>query len=210
MYDDDIFAEEVDEEAAAERAKNSSEGTGNANDNINKDSYNNSYTFNSSGSAGGEQRGDYWKEYQRNYYENLAYSTNGKAKKSLTLGIISLVFFLTWINLITAIISIISGIKYLRRGSQREGKAMAITGIVCSVLSVCLLFGAMSYTANSAAMEDLINDPNLEYFFEDGGYDDFDFDEDFGEEFFDDTQLHQDDDIESIEEILEETRGKTL
>lgn len=209
MYDDDIFAEEVDEEAAAERAKNTSEETKTANDNINnKESYNR-YSFENSGSDGAPN-GDYWKEYQRNYYENLSYSTNGKAKKSLILGLISLVFFLTWINLITAIISIISGIKYLKRGSQKEGKAMAITGITCSILSVCLLFGSMSYTANSAAMDDLINDPSLEYFFEDGGYDDFDFDEDFGEEFFDDTQLRQDDDIESIEEILEETRGKTL
>ena len=61
---------------------------------------------------------------------------NGLAITSLVLGIVSIVFFCTCFNFVTAILAVIFGIIHLIQRS--EGKGMAITGIITAAVSVIL------------------------------------------------------------------------
>ena len=69
--------------------------------------------------------------------EILEKSKSSMAVASLTLGIISIVFFTFWfISLPTGILAIIVGVKTIKKLGSKIGKAGLITGIVG--LSLCV------------------------------------------------------------------------
>lgn len=78
----------------------------------------------------------------------------GFAIASLVLGIVSVVLFCTCCNVITALLSIIFAIIYLVKNSGGS-KAMAITGIVTSVISVVLTGVLCIGIARSSYMNDI-------------------------------------------------------
>ncbi len=57
---------------------------------------------------------------------------------SCILGVFSLVFFMSFFNVITAVISIILAIIFLATSSGKQGKGIAITGILASIISIFL------------------------------------------------------------------------
>lgn len=95
---------------------------------------------------GGNQ---YWNQnqYYQNGYQNNPYqqgpngyyrpdNSRGFGIASMVLGIISLLCFCSFLNLIPAILAIIFGVISL---SQKKDNAFAIAGIVCAAISLALL-----------------------------------------------------------------------
>lgn len=62
---------------------------------------------------------------------------SGFAVASLILGIISLVLFCLTVNVITAVLSIVFGAIYLKKG-YAEKRGMAIAGLILSIVSIVL------------------------------------------------------------------------
>ncbi|ELK46422.1 MULTISPECIES: hypothetical protein [unclassified Halobacillus] len=61
---------------------------------------------------------------------------NEKAMTSLVLGILSI--FLPFLGLITGIMGIIYANTVLSTGEEAEGRNLAISGKVCSIIGLCL------------------------------------------------------------------------
>lgn len=110
------------------------------------------------------QNQNQYKSYQEYYNEKMAQNGRqpenkkpddykGLAIASLVIGIISILFFCSCINLLTALIGIVLGSVYLSKKMNDSGaKAMAVTGIVTSALSIlmfCIMVAiTMAITGN--------------------------------------------------------------
>lgn len=108
---------------------------------------------------------------------------------SMTLGILSLLLFCTCVNVVLAIVAIVFGIVQLGRTENR--KAMAVTGIVTSVLSLILLVIFIIAFMGSADFQQGFREvqENFNYNYEDGFYDDYDqydYDYDDADDFYED------------------------
>lgn len=115
---------------------------------------------------------------QRN--ENARPEGYGLAIASMILGIFSLVFFLFGINFLTAIAGTILGIIFLVtsiRTRSSKGRAMAITGIVTSVLSIALFIGSIAYIMHNS--DNIIRMFESEFLFNPGLQDEFNFEYNF-------------------------------
>ena len=77
------------------------------------------------------------------------YQPIGMAVACLVLGLLSLIFFLTGLNIVTAIIAIILGIIFIATRRGKRGKLLAKLGIAASVLSIALFWGSMVYMAGN-------------------------------------------------------------
>ncbi len=110
--------------------------------------------------AGAPQQMDPRMAAYQNYYRNAGPARNEKGKKignsmgmtSLVLGVISLLCFLTTLNLFTGLLAVIFGIIQLVSYDQKKA---AIIGIACAAVSVVLTFGsygAILSNDNLAAM----------------------------------------------------------
>ncbi|SDB23086.1 protein of unknown function [Pseudobutyrivibrio sp. YE44] len=98
----------------------------------------------------------------------------GLAVTALVLGLLSLVFFLFGLNIITSIVSIVLGIIFLTSNAGRpnkKGRGLAIVGIVTSILSIVLF--AISWVLIISNVNNVVNmfdeymdDPNLYYQYE--------------------------------------------
>ncbi|MCR4674026.1 MAG: DUF4190 domain-containing protein [Lachnospiraceae bacterium] len=91
--------------------------------------------------------------YNRDYGQNDKKVGFGIA--SLVLGIISLVFFCSCINVITGVLAIIFGIIQIAKG-KGMGKGMAIAGIITAVISIIMCFVFWAIAGSSAALTDSI------------------------------------------------------
>ena len=75
--------------------------------------------------------------------DNSRPANYGLAVASLVMGIVSLVFFLFILNIISAIVAIIFGIIFLGSTTRgQKGRSCAAAGIVTAVLSVVLCIGS--------------------------------------------------------------------
>ena len=63
----------------------------------------------------------------------------GLAVTAFVLGVISLICFLFMFNILTGIAAIILSIVYLVFYKGKEGKLLAIIGLICGILSIVLL-----------------------------------------------------------------------
>ncbi len=77
---------------------------------------------------------------------------------ALIFGIISLVFFLFGLNIISAIVSVILAIIYLATCHSKKGIGMAVTAIVCSVLSVVLTICSWTIVFTNPHIDTLFDD----------------------------------------------------
>lgn len=73
----------------------------------------------------------------------------GLAVASFVVGLLSLIFFLTGINFLGALGSIILGIIFIAVFKQKRGRGFAIAGIICSVLSIVVGFVAWAFIINN-------------------------------------------------------------
>lgn len=101
-------------------------------------------------------------QYEYQYYDmnsNQAPKSIALAVFSFAIGVVSLIFFITGLNIVGAIISIVLAIIFLASYKQRRGKAFAITGIVTSVLSICFFFFSWVFIlSNAENIAELAND----------------------------------------------------
>lgn len=72
---------------------------------------------------------------------------------SLVCGVLSLTFFVSFINLFTSILSIAFGIIQIRRGTA---KGISIAGILCSICSVVLMVICMNLLTSNQAFVDML------------------------------------------------------
>ena len=200
---DDIFEEEVDEEAAAERARAKAEAERRAQATQSyTDNQNNWNQQQSQQNQQGASYGSY--TYNGPTYSGTTYSNGqgrpgynesgkkvgtGMAVASMILGILSLTLFCTCINPVVSILAIIFGIVYLRSYDLSQGKGMAIAGIICGGIAVLLAIIATVAIVMNSNLENLANDDDLFNF-----YFDYDTDQD-GDDSLDE---------KSIEEYLDE------
>lgn len=123
-------------------------------------------------------------QYQYQYYDMeqpQARERIGMAVFSFVLGLLSLIFFITGINIIGAIISIILGIIFLASRKRKRGKGLAIAAIVTSVLGIFLCIISWIFIfGNADNIINLYNDTEgMEFFYDyygisdDGKYQDF-------------------------------------
>lgn len=115
------------------------------------------------GSSGKENFYDH--QYQENPYQNQyngyyqQENARGFAVASLVLGIISLLCFCSFFNLLPAILALIFGGISLSK--SRNGNGMAIAGMICGGVSIVLLvFTVVIMTANGSfinAMQNYMN-----------------------------------------------------
>lgn len=106
---------------------------------------------------------NYYAEQQQQQKPEQKSDSNGFGIASMVLGIVSLVFFCTCINFVTAILAIIFGIIQLVRKSSKKG--MAIAGLITGGLS--LLFAVVFWVSifvNGAVFSSLANDWNQEIY----------------------------------------------
>ncbi len=87
----------------------------------------------------------YYSQHYNQYQEEPGHQPIGKAVASLILGVLSLVFFLTGLNLITAIIAIVLGIIFIATRKQKDGKPIAAIGIITAIVSIVMFFMSWSY-----------------------------------------------------------------
>ncbi len=87
-------------------------------------------------------------------------SSNGLAIASMVLGIISVVFFCSCFNIITAIAALVTGILFLAvfNTGKKGDKGMAISGIVMAIISVVALIVSWFFIFSAAYSPELIND----------------------------------------------------
>jgi hypothetical protein len=121
--------------------------------------------------------------------ENYPNEKNGFGLASLILGAAAVLLFPTCINFILIILAIVFGVIQLSRSQK---KAMAVTGIVLSgvslVLSIVLWVVVLSHidfgsVFNSDGLFDYDDDYDFDFDFGDDYDDDFDFD--FGDDYDD-------------------------
>jgi len=67
----------------------------------------------------------------------------GLAVTAMVLGVVSLVFFLFVFNIFTGISAIILSIVYLAVHKGKDGKIMAVVGLITAVLSLVLFFASV-------------------------------------------------------------------
>ena len=87
--------------------------------------------------------------------ERITSEGKGLGIASLFFGVVSIALFCSIFNVFTAIISIVLGVIQIRRGT---GKGLAITGIVCSILSFVLLIVCMSLISSNEAFVNMITE----------------------------------------------------
>ncbi|MCR4797843.1 MAG: DUF4190 domain-containing protein [Lachnospiraceae bacterium] len=83
--------------------------------------------------------------------------SKGLGVASLVLGIVSLVFFCSCANIVTAIIAIIMGIVQIARFGK-YGRAYALGGIITSVISIILLVVFWVVVSSNTALSDSVID----------------------------------------------------
>ncbi|MDD6381175.1 MAG: DUF4190 domain-containing protein [Lachnospiraceae bacterium] len=162
VLDDDIFAEETvedsdDNENAGQQAVGHDQND-NANNNQQQSQHQNQWNqsrvnpdqwqaYRNGQQSGGENsyNSQYRQnsQYQQNPYQNYGYNgyyqpdnSRGFGIASMVLGIISLLCFCSFLNILPAVLAIIFGAVSL---SRRKGNAFAIAGIVCGIISLALL-----------------------------------------------------------------------
>ncbi len=136
---------------------------------------------------------DYMFEDENEQYRQQAYyyqqppkkADNGLAIASLVLGIIALLLFLSFFNILLALVSIVLGGIYLSQAKGQKGsQGLAIAGIITSVLSVVLCGACYGFIiANIANIYDASEDL-IQYYEE--------YDEDYFDNYLDDNQLLED------------------
>ena len=89
------------------------------------------------------------------YYQRTP--SKGLGVASLVLGIVSLVFFCSCANIVTAIIAIIMGIVQIARFGK-YGRAYALGGIITSVISIILLVVFWVVVSSNTALSDSVID----------------------------------------------------
>ena len=128
-------------------------------------------------------------------------SNYGLAIASLIMGIVSLVFFLFLLNIVSAIVAIIFGIIFLiNTNSGAKGRGLAVAGIITSLLSIVLCIGSyvliFQNADNISKMfeNELQNNNSPFYYYEDNG-DDSDLFKDFDgiEDFYNNFEENPDD-----------------
>lgn len=129
----------------------------------------------------------------------------GLAVASLIMGIVSVVFFLFLLNIISAVVAIIFGIIFLSTSrSGDKGRGLAVAGIITSILSVVLCIGSYVIIFQNAdnisrmLENELRNNDTQFYYFDSNGENPFeDFDDfynfDGDSENFDDFLKDEDD-----------------
>ena len=116
--------------------------------------------------------------------------SQGLAIASLILGILSLMFFLTGVNILTSILALVFGIIYLSTVKQKKGKGMAVAGIITAALAIVLCIGAWVFIiGNAANLASLAEDEEgMERWYEYYGLDEDDFYNDFYNDYWDENQ----------------------
>ena len=174
MFDDDIFEEEVDEEAAAELEKKRKQEQEKATESGYTGSSNAGDSF--GGYSGPQYSGYSGPVYGRKHEQIKARDTKGFGIASMVLGIISLLLFCSCINVPTAVISIIFAIIVLKESKEKTYRRMAIAGLITSILSVVMLIGSWTLVFSNENLDDMFGDGSgIEYYFNyDGGSGEFD------------------------------------
>ena len=107
----------------------------------------------------------------------------GIAVASLVMGIVSLVFFLFLLNIVTAIIAIVFGIIFLGSSNSGEkGRGCAAAGIAASILSIVLCIGSYIIIFQNSdnisnMMENELRNNNSQFHY----YEDFNGDDPFSD-----------------------------
>ena len=100
----------------------------------------------------GEQYGQY--TGPKYSYQDPGYKSEsdglGMAVVSMVLGVGSIMFFILGINIIGSIISIILGIVFLAKSSNKLGRIFSITGIITAVLGIVCCIAAWSFIFSNA------------------------------------------------------------
>ena len=100
----------------------------------------------------GEQYGQY--TGPKYSYQDPGYKPEsdglGMAVVSMVLGVGSIMFFILGINIICSIISIILGIVFLAKSSNKLGRIFSITGIITAVLGIVCCIAAWSFIFSNA------------------------------------------------------------
>jgi hypothetical protein len=126
--------------------------------------------------------------------ENYPNEKNGFGLASLILGAAAVLLFPTCVNFILIILAIVFGVIQLSRSQK---KAMAVTGIVLSgvslVLSIVLWVVVLSHIDFGSVFD---SDDLFDYDFSDDYDNDYDFDFDFGDDYDDDYDYDYDDDYD--------------
>ncbi len=201
MNDDYIFDEEVDEEAAAELAKRKANGAknqeapqatstnqpgaevsqqyNNTAGNSTSDSYSSQATYNTSGTGNqGSYNSDYTYTQGQQPQQKTKKSGNGYAVASMILGIVTLVFFCSCINIVTGILALIFGIIHLT-SYGKDGRGMAIAGLITSALGLIALVVCyvliFSNSVNLSNMSDFPYELYEEYQYPDDLLDDLNY-----------------------------------
>jgi len=94
----------------------------------NESSYNNSYAY-----------------YSQQAQYTQPEAGKGMAVTSFVLGLLSLVFFLSGLNVIAGIVSIILGAIFVASKRNKKANGYAIVGIIASVISICLFIASWTY-----------------------------------------------------------------
>ncbi|MBP3262186.1 hypothetical protein [Pseudobutyrivibrio sp.] len=128
----------------------------------------------------GEQYGQY--TGPKYSYQDPGYKPEsdglGMAVVSMVLGVGSIMFFILGINIICSIISIILGIVFLAKSSNKLGRIFSITGIITAVLGIVCCIAAWSFIfSNADNIAGLADDKDgmeewYEYYGLDGMYND--------------------------------------
>ena len=133
----------------------------------------------------------YDRQYSGAYAQSrLRKESQGLAIASLILGILSLMFFLTGVNILTSILALVFGIIYLSTVKQKKGKGMAVAGIITAALAIVLCIGAWVFIiGNAANLASLAEDEEgMERWYEYYGLDEDDFYNDFYNDYWDENQ----------------------
>lgn len=84
--------------------------------------------------------------------------SSSMGRSALIVGLISLVFFMTYINAAFAVIAIVLGVGALRIGNHKK---MAIGGIICAITSLVMLVGSNIYISQNKDIYELASDETM-------------------------------------------------
>ncbi|MCF0127730.1 MAG: DUF308 domain-containing protein [Pseudobutyrivibrio sp.] len=172
MYEEDIFEEELDEEAVSAKEARDKATPSESNpwefqktENPSKQK-DNPYQQNSYQQQYNYQQQNRYQQPQNRYQQarsenpygdtaprygnSMLYNAEGKrigsapARISLVCGVLALLQFMMGINIILAIVAIVTGINYLTK-YERKSRSSAIIGIVTAVLSIVVMIGSYVY-----------------------------------------------------------------